>query len=343
MQRGTRPPALPPRENLQRPTQPGLRQERTGQPISQPVLRNSGVSRADYGEPPPARSVPARSHVQPTAAGALHAQRLSSSAAREAAAAADAEVERMGDQIVELLERLRASEDRIAYTEQMLHAANAAVAAANARAQAAEAEPAPARSSAAGYVPWIVLAMVSGLAAAGYVLSYAPLQQRYEAQVKLDQEQAAQQSQALASLRSGFDAERQKLQTELADAKAAAQPAQAAPAAPSGDATAPAGAVLSAERAQPRSHASAEERAAKLEEKKAEREARREAWLAKKAERQAKREEASAARKSKKSSSDDSDDSSSARAKPEPAAKPSKPAHEDLSPSSGGDDPLEGL
>jgi hypothetical protein len=318
-----------------------MRQGRTGQPISQPVLRERGASSPGYGEPPPARSVPARSYVQPTAAGALHAQRLSSSAAREAAAAADAEVERMGDQIVELLERLRASEERIAYTEQMLHAANAAVAAANARAHAAEAEPPPARTSAAGYVPWIVLAMVSGLAAAGYVLAYAPLQQRYEAQVKLDQEQTAQQSQALASLRSGFDAERQKLQSELAEAKTAAQAAP--PAAPSSEAATPAGAVLSAERAQPRSHASAEERAAKLEEKKAEREARREAWLAKKAERQAKREEAAAARKSKKASSDDSDDSSSARAKPEAAAKPSKPAHEDLSPSSGGDDPLEGL
>lgn len=350
MQRGTPPPALPQRETHQRPTQPGLRTARTSQPISQPVLRDSGVAASPSSQPPalPSRRVPSRSTVQPTAA-AMRAQ---------ASAAADAEVERMGEQIVELIERLRASDDRAAYAEQMLEQANAALSDAQANAQfvTPDLDVPVAQSGIGSYVPWIALALVSALSAAGYVLSYAPLHERYDAQLKMGQEQTAQQTQALASLRSSFSTERQKLEAELAEAKSAAQAAVVA-AAPSGDTTS----ALDASPAHAKSKsgssshaadsssdhsehaaAAAEARAAKAEQRKAEREARHEAYLAKKAERQAKHDEAVAARKSSKSDSDDAS-SSSSHAKAETSAKSSKPASEELGPSSGGNDPLEGL
>jgi hypothetical protein len=274
-----------------------------------------------------------------------------------ASAAADAEVERMGEQIVELIERLRASDDRASYAEQMWQEANSALADAQANAQyvTSDVDVPVAQSGIGSYVPWIALAVVSGLAAAGYVLSYAPLHERYEAQLKMGQEQTAQQNQALASLRSTFSEQRQKLEAELAEAKTAAQ-AAAVPAAASGDTTSAMDAsplhaksksgasshpAESGSDRSERAAAAAEARAAKAEQRKADREARHEAYLAKKAERQAKHDEAVATRKSSKSDSDDSSSSSSSHAKAE--AKSSKPASEDLGPSSGGNDPLEGL
>jgi hypothetical protein len=272
-------------------------------------------------------------------------------------AAVDAEVERMGEQIVELIERLRASDDRAAYAEQMLEQANAALADAQANAQYVlpDVDVPVAQSGVGTYVPWVALALVSALSAVGYVLAYAPLHERYEAQLKLGQEQTAQQTLALASLRSSFSTERQKLEAELAEAKSAAQ-APVVAAAPSGDTTSAMDASplhakgksgsssqsadASSDRSE-RAAAAAEARAAKAEQRKAEREARHEAYLAKKAERQAKHDEAVAARKSSKGDSDDASSSSSSHAKAE--TKSSKPASEELGPSSGGNDPLEGL
>jgi hypothetical protein len=272
-------------------------------------------------------------------------------------AATDAEFERLGDQIVELLERIRATEERAFYAEQELQSANAQLMAAAARphfTELAPEAPAPSRS----VLPWIAVALVGGLATAGYFVSYAPLKARYTAELTQAEAQSQQQAQALASMRDGFAKERETLEAEIAAAKSAP------PAAVSGDVNAApvastsktsAVSTMSAKSASAGAHAggNAEARAARLEEKKAHHEEmlakaaeRREAYAAKTAERRealaAKRAEHKASA-GKKGSSDDDDDSSASHPKPEPKTAAAKPASDELSGTSKSDDPLDGL
>src|ERR1700753_3992201 len=134
--------------------------------------------------------------------------------------ATDAEFERLGDQIVELLERVRATEERAFYAEQELQSANAQLMAAAARPQYAELV-AEAPVSSPSVLPWIAVALVGGLAVAGYFVFYAPLKERYTAEQKQAAEQSQQAAQALASARDGFAKERETLEAEIAAAKSA--------------------------------------------------------------------------------------------------------------------------
>jgi hypothetical protein len=259
---------------------------------------------------------------------------------KTATAAADAEVEALGQQIVELLERVRLSEERTAYAEQQLvhmtHMANAAAAAAEAvPARVAEIEFAAAKPTPTPWLAWTLVGVVAAIAGAGFVLGYSPLRTQYEAALKQNQDQTAQTAQEMNRLRASFGEERDRLESQLAAAQTAAVAAIAVPAAPASDVP-----EAKSSRSSGSEHSSdaSEARAAKSEERKAERLAKREERLAKsearKAERAAKAEE----RKAKRgSSSDDEDDSSSASKPKKSEAKPS------ASSGGGGDDPLEGL
>ncbi|HEX4354320.1 MAG TPA: hypothetical protein VHZ95_15430, partial [Polyangiales bacterium] len=309
-------------------------------------------------DPPPHSQRVARPHLpQPLAA--VEAESVET-------AEHDDEYERLGDQIVELLERVRLTEERAFYAEQELQSANAQLmAAATARPQLTEAViEAPARSM----LPWLAFALLGGLVAAAYFVAYAPLKVRYATELKQAEEQSQQHSQALASLRDGFAKERESLEAEIAAAKTtAAAPSAEATATPIPTATthSGSGATMDAKAAAGGSHASsnAEARAARLEEKKAHHEEmlakaaeRHEAMAAKAAERHeamaakaAERREAMAAKQSehkasgskKSAAADDSNDSSNA--KPAAAKAPSKPSTDELSGTSKSDDPLDGL
>jgi hypothetical protein len=261
---------------------------------------------------------------------------------------AAAEVEALGAQIVELLERVRLSEERSAYAEQQLvhmtHMANAAAAAAQ-EAQSsvvvaprlAEIDFVATKPASRSWLPWTLVGVLACLAGAGFALGYSPLRAQYDAALKLNEEQTGHHVLELSKLRAEFDVERGRLAQELASVKAAAAAAAAPPVA-----EAPAAGTIPASRAEPRSHEhsseASEARAAKAEERKAERAAKSEE---RKAERAAKAEERKAAREAKRaeggsSKSDDDDGPSSSK---KPAKAESKPA----SAASGGDDPLEGL
>lgn len=249
---------------------------------------------------------------------------------------ADEEIERMGEQLVELLERARVSEERAAYAEQQLvhmeqqlthmtRMANAAAEAAvaiPARNLSLEIDEPPRRKGSSGnFLAWTAVALVLALAVAGYVFGYVPLRSEFQALVKQNLEQSAQHSQELARREARFAEERKRFESQLAAAQAAATPP---PAATGGE---PAAAPTSRRAAKAadsevEDESDAEARAAKAEQRKAEREAKR-------AEREAKRAERAAARAAKQE-----DESEESEDEPAKAAKPEA----DM-----GDDPLGGL
>ncbi len=370
MQRGTRPPGSGPSQsygNGQQPdaaarpaprTIPRRTVPRSEPPLDQPqsatMPRPSSAASLRNSSPPPPRyesSVSAYSRSRYTSTTAPTAPTRDP--------ADQAEIERLGGEIEELLERVRMSEERTAYAEQQLthmtHMANAAAAAATAVPRLPDFEPQLEARAGAGmkssgsWIPWAAVALVTALAIAGYVLGYMPLREQFESQVKANLEQSTQHSQALTALESKFTAEREQLQSQLSAAQAAvaaaaapaADPAAEAPSARSGGTSS----SDSADEGGSGSSVSSEERAARAEERRAEREAKRAEREAKRAEREAEREARKAERAEKRaeaSAAKGEDEEGPGQGEDEPAAEkpeaPSKPAEE-----LGGDDPLEGL
>jgi hypothetical protein len=316
-------------------------------------------SSADRTQPMSSR-VPSSRTVPPSAARTYNpappaSQRISRAAPPKQE---DAEIERLGQQLVELMERLRASDERGAYLEQQLthmtHMANAAAAAATSAAPVLPVadEFIRPRAPSNNWVPWSAFGLLGALVAAAYVFGYMPLRSSYEEQVKQSALSASQNAQALASLRASFAEERQRFESQLAAAQTATT-AAAAPVEPSAPPSRTHSSAATSDDDDSGEHTrlSPEERAAKAAERAAKSEERKAAYEAKKAERLAKREERKAAaaerkaareetagsRKHGSSADDDADD-----AKPARASKPaSKPAAE--SSGGGGDDPLQGL
>jgi hypothetical protein len=317
----------------------------SARPPTQRTVTHRTLAQTSAGSPATRATVPGRK--SPMAAAAAAAQ-----------AAADKEIEALGQQIVELLERVRQSEERTAYAEQQLvhmtHMANAAAAAAEALpARNAELDFAMPKAPSRTWLPWTIVGGLGALVVAGFLLGYSPLRSQYEAALKQNEELSARHTQELSSLKSSFNSEKERLESQLAAAQtAAAQAAAAAAVQPTASRSESRSSYSSShDDDDDSSSSSAEERAARAaeraalrEERKAARLAKREERLAKaeerKAERAARAEERKAKRAERSSSHDDAEESL-----PPPKKSSINPwaASEGSSPSRGGDDPLEGL
>ncbi|HKP60458.1 MAG TPA: hypothetical protein VJV78_27215 [Polyangiales bacterium] len=388
MQRGTRPPAQPPTDAGQRP--PAVRRTLTAPPRSpasehppthstmRPTAELSGEAWGEQAQVPASRTIPrpttgARTiqrsspdRTQPMPSRLPSPRTQPPSAARTAPPSSsyrsprtappapkqnDAELEAMGQQILELTERLRAGDERSAYLEQQLnhmtHMANAAAAAATAAPPVLPVSEDFGRPRAANnsWIPWTAFGLLGALMAAAYVFGYSPMRASFEEQVKQNALQASQSAQALTSLRSTFNEERQRFESQLAAAQAAATAATAAPAEPAAAPTRSRSSSAASDEdeddSSSHSRMTPEEREAKkaerkaaYEAKKAERLAKREEKRAAALERKAAREESSASKKHA-SSSDDDEGATMPASRAKPASKPSS--------SDDGNDPLQGL
>ena len=355
----------PPSHSTLRPTA-DLQSEAWGHGEAQPASRTiprSTLTRSpvDRTQPMPHRVPSGNRTLQPPAAGGNGARSTVSpkpSAYRsprpaptaEQQAASDAEVERLGQQIVELLERVRQGDERAAYLEQQLqhmtHMANAAAAAATALPQPMLSVSDDVRTPKANnsWIAWTAFGLLGALVVAAYVFGYVPLRSQYEELSKQSVLQASQSASQLEKLKTSFSEERSALQSQLAAAQAAAsaaaQPAAAEPATSRSRSSA---AESDDDEDSGSSRLSAEEREAKKAERLAKREERKAAYEAKKAERLAKREERKAAAEERKAARAESSSSRKHASDDEDEPTPSKPAKPASRPADDGDDPLQGL
>jgi hypothetical protein len=251
------------------------------------------------------------------------------------------EEESMNSQVVMLFEQLQAAEARAAYAEQQ--AIYAGQQAAQQLAMQAVSAPQSARvhdepnvssrrSSFATWGGWCVAVLAVALAAGTYFTSYRPLREELAGQTKLLELQARRSSETEAALRHSFDSERETLNDQLNALRVAAASAAAASSAATAADLPPTqqSAANGGERA-------AATKAAKLDA----RAAKREAWLAKKAEFAAKREARADKHKAHTAASADGDKSDKS---PAPTSKhTAKPAADDKDDDSSSNDPLEGL
>ena len=137
-----------------------------------------------------------------------------------------------GQQLMELLERARTAEARATFAEQQLaNAGYGAFAMQSPQRLSDDEELARMRGGSSRHVVlWGTLLVLTGGLAVGYFAGYVPLQDRLDAQRKLAQTKEQQHTQALAGLRSRFDAERDALEAQLRAAQTAHAGSTPAPA-----------------------------------------------------------------------------------------------------------------
>jgi hypothetical protein len=133
----------------------------------------------------------------------------------------------LGEQMFELLERVKFSETRASLAEHQLQQLRAAPSLREDDADFARVRPHAARQ----WQLWAALAFVLGCGASLYFASYVPLRGRLSAELARSRMQAEQQAQTLSSLRAHFDEERAALTQQLTAARAqpAAEPSVAPP------------------------------------------------------------------------------------------------------------------
>lgn len=124
-----------------------------------------------------------------------------------------------GEQLAELIERARSSEQRAAEAESQLeHALQRAGGAP----RLLEDDEYPGRRRSRGWGRWLVISLLSIGAGAAYFTAYLPLERQLASQRKWNHEQSRKHGSELAALRADLQREREKFEAQLA---AAPQPA----------------------------------------------------------------------------------------------------------------------
>ena len=131
----------------------------------------------------------------------------------------------LGGQIVELLDRAQASEERAARAERELARSGRGTL----RLATDDDALAMMRPGSGGWLRWASWVCCAAFLMGAYFAGYAPLQKRLNTQVTLNKVQVEQQAQALTVLRTRFERERRELEQQLAAATHGAPPAAAAP------------------------------------------------------------------------------------------------------------------
>jgi hypothetical protein len=194
-------------------------------------------------------------------------------------------------QVAELLERLRETEERAAHAERQLMTSAPVMAGAAPRLALGDDELALARSSGgASWIGWAAAAVVFVIAGAGYALGYAPLKSELET-AQANAKQAEDSATKLMVLQRDSQRKQHELEQRLATAAAAA-PAQPDAQPPAANSPAPKGSHAVALARESDSSDDADD----ASDASAEREARRQARLAKREAAQAEREEKAAER-----------------------------------------------
>lgn len=242
----------------------------------------------------------------------------------------------VGEQILELLQRARQSEDRAVEAERRLSLVSPSAARSGPQLRVDDDQLAllSPKSNAPIWI-WVVTAIVVALNAAAYFAGYQPLKERLTTSLGANHRLAERHGAAVSALRGDFNRQRAALEEQLAAAQATAQPtaAETAPAAP--PQAEPASSTSVRRSADPEARAAAREaRRARAAERAAARAEAKAARLAARAERKAARSARTAAPETLRA----------AEAVPAamPAAQP-EPEHNDLRVGNGNDDPLAGL
>jgi hypothetical protein len=276
---------------------------------------------------------------------------------RERPSAADSG--EVGEQMVELLERARESEDRALAAERQLVLVGRSAAHTGPQLRVNDDELALLRPKTGAPVwIWAATGVVVALNAAAYFAGYQPLKEKLTATLGANQRLAEQHGAAVVALRADLEKQRAAFEQQLAEAQrpaadlaavAGAPPAAALaePGAASRESQGPdesAGVTTGRRSADPEARAAAREaRLERAAERAAARADAKAARLAARAERKAARSARMAAAASARTDEEDEGESVARAAKPAAPAAPPAPERNDPGVDQGNDDPLEGL